>query len=65
MPEMLPIVAIATLVLLQVPPLPEAESVLGEPSQNEVAPEIEPAKGILLTVTAFVALLVPQVLDMV
>jgi hypothetical protein len=53
-------VAAAVFVLLQVPPLILLTNVVVEPVQANVVPPIVPAFGSGLTVTAYVAVAVPQ-----
>ena len=53
-------VAIALLVLLQVPPVAVSESVMLVPVHTLDAPEIVPASGSGLTVIVLIAVAVPQ-----
>jgi tRNA1(Val) A37 N6-methylase TrmN6 len=50
------------LLLLQVPPVPVVVKVADVPAHNGDAPLMVPASGALLTVTALVAVAVPQLL---
>jgi len=55
-------VARAVLELLHTPVEDVSESVIVEPTQTDDAPEIAPASGRALTVTALVTVVVPQLL---
>ncbi len=60
MPVELPTVAIPVAPLLQVPPPVLLVSVVTAPTQSVEEPEIVPAAGKLITVTATVVVAVPQ-----
>jgi hypothetical protein len=62
MPDELPTVAIAGLLLIHVPPVVEFESEIVAPAQTPVAPVIKPALGMSVMLTACVSTAVPHIL---